>query len=133
MKINVEFNGVVDMVNFARFITDQSSTAEDKKKLADYERMLHNAQNQLERAYARIRGEDADKYDKALLDKGIENLDLTVRAYNCLIAEKVNTIGQLVNMTRNELMAIPNLGSGTLRQILAELNKHGLKLKKDEV
>jgi DNA-directed RNA polymerase alpha subunit len=130
MKINVEFSNIGDMVNFADFVMNQSSYRVDKKKLEDYERMLQTAQLQLDRAYARLRGESEEK-GNPLLDKNISELELTVRGYNCLIAENIKTIGDLVNMTENQVRAIPNLGKGTLGDIKTELAKRGLKLKKE--
>ena len=66
--------------------------------------------------------------NRGLLMDPISKLDLTVRAENCLRADDIETIGQLVSFTRNELYKIPNLGKNSLCEIVEALARHGLKL-----
>ena len=62
----------------------------------------------------------------------IEELDLNVRAYNCLIRAGINTIDELVNYKRTDLFRVRNLGVGTLKHIEQKLALNGLKLKGEE-
>ena len=62
----------------------------------------------------------------------IEDLDLNVRAYNCLKRAGIYTIDKLTSHTRIELFKIRNLGAGTLRHIEQQLANNGFKLKEEE-
>lgn len=63
------------------------------------------------------------------LEMPIEELDLSVRSYHCLIRSGKKTLRDIVEMTESELMGIRNLGMKSLLEIKAKLNEHGLKLK----
>ena len=59
----------------------------------------------------------------------VTDLNLDVRAMNCLEAEGIHTIGDLCNQHTYNLTKIPNLGKITLKNIVKALAEHGLKLK----
>lgn len=59
----------------------------------------------------------------------IENLDLTVRSYNCLKRHGIQTIQELTEKPRSEIEKIRNLGKKSLREINKKLLEYGLKLK----
>ena len=124
MKINVEFTTLGDMVNFADFVMNQSSIKVDKKKLEDYERMLANAQTQLERAYERLKEQRPSPY----LEKSIDDIEWTVRTLNCLNSDNIKTVDQLVKLTDNQLLRIPNFGRKSLKEVRDELAQLNLKL-----
>jgi DNA-directed RNA polymerase subunit alpha len=63
-----------------------------------------------------------------ILLKSIDELDLTVRSANCLKAENIHFIGDLVQRTETELMKTPNLGKKSLTEISEVLAQHGLSL-----
>jgi len=72
-------------------------------------------------------GGDSGQIDPALL-KPIEDLELTVRSTNCLKAEDIHYVGDLVQRTETELMRTPNLGKKSLTEISEVLAEHELKL-----
>ena len=59
----------------------------------------------------------------------IEDLDLTVRSYNCLKREGIHTVGELVARSEADLMDIRNFGSKSIDEVKAKLNELGLSLK----
>jgi DNA-directed RNA polymerase subunit alpha len=62
-------------------------------------------------------------------DKQIEDLDLSVRSYNCLKRAGISTVGELVSKTEEEMMKVRNLGKKSLKEVkdkLAEMNLHFL-------
>src|SRR6059036_769906 len=61
----------------------------------------------------------------------IEELELGVRSYNCLKRVGIETIGDLVVKTENELAAIPNFGKKSVEEVKETLQQHGLKLRGD--
>ncbi len=73
------------------------------------------------------------RYEEAVTGEGldirIEELDLTVRSFNCLKREGINTLGQLVNLTEHQLMNIRNFGQKSVDEVLEKLTERGLHLK----
>jgi DNA-directed RNA polymerase subunit alpha len=59
----------------------------------------------------------------------IEELELGVRSYNCLKRVGIETIGDLVTKTENELAAIPNFGKKSIEEVKETLSAHGLGLR----
>jgi DNA-directed RNA polymerase subunit alpha len=62
----------------------------------------------------------------------IEELELGVRSYNCLKRVGIETIGDLVSKTEQELAAIPNFGKKSIEEVKETLAAHGLYLRGDE-
>ena len=59
----------------------------------------------------------------------IEDLDLTVRSYNCLKREGIHTVGELVARSEADLMDIRNFGSKSIDEVKEKLGEMGLALK----
>jgi DNA-directed RNA polymerase subunit alpha len=72
-----------------------------------------------------------DKKDK-LLEMTIEELDLSVRSYNCLKRAGIHTAQELANRTEEEMMKVRNLGRKSLEEVVAKLDELGLSLRKSE-
>lgn len=66
------------------------------------------------------------------LDMNIDELELSVRSYNCLKRAGINTVAELVNKTPDEMMKVRNLGRKSLEEVLAKLNELGLQLNEGE-
>ena len=66
-------------------------------------------------------------------ERPVEDLELTVRSYNCLKREGVDTIGQLATMTEEELMNIRNLGMKSVDEIRSKLIEYGYALESEGV
>ena len=64
-----------------------------------------------------------------VLQVPIENLDFSVRTYNCLKKEKIDTLGMLVENTEEDLLAIRNFGKRSLNEVIDKLADLELKLK----
>jgi len=74
--------------------------------------------------------EEEVQVDPVLL-RPVDDLELTVRSANCLKAENINNIGDLVRRTEVELLKTPNLGKKSLNEIKEVLAAHGLELGMD--
>src|SRR6187455_993834 len=61
----------------------------------------------------------------------LEELELGVRSYNCLKRVGIETIGDLVTKTENELASIPNFGKKSIEEVKETLAQHGLRLRGD--
>ena len=62
-------------------------------------------------------------------EKKIEELDLSVRSYNCLKRAGINTVGELVQKTEEEMMRVRNLGRKSLKEVIQKLREINLELK----
>lgn len=62
-------------------------------------------------------------------EKKIEELDLSVRSYNCLKRAGINTIGELAQKTEEEMMRVRNLGRKSLKEVMQKLRENGFELK----
>jgi DNA-directed RNA polymerase subunit alpha len=63
----------------------------------------------------------------------IEDLDLTVRSYNCLKREGIHTVGELLSRSEADLMDIRNFGSKSIDEVKAKLQSMGMQLKDSPV
>ena len=64
-----------------------------------------------------------------VLEMSIEELDLSVRSYNCLKRAGINTVEDLANKTEDEMMKVRNLGRKSLEEVLNKMAELGLSLK----
>jgi DNA-directed RNA polymerase subunit alpha len=64
------------------------------------------------------------------LEKKIEELDLSVRSYNCLKRAGIHTVGELTQKTEEEMMRVRNLGRKSLKEVVQKLREIGLDLRR---
>lgn len=69
-----------------------------------------------------------DKGKEKILEMTIEELDLSVRAFNCLKRAAINTVGDLINKSEGDMMKVRNLGKKSLEEVIAKLNALGVNL-----
>lgn len=67
-----------------------------------------------------------------VLEMTIEELDLSVRAFNCLKRAGVNSVGDLINKSPEEMMKVRNLGKKSLEEVMGKLEALGFNLTSDE-
>jgi DNA-directed RNA polymerase subunit alpha len=72
-----------------------------------------------------------EKKDKAL-DMTIEELDLSVRSYNCLKRAGINSVQELCSRTEEEMMKVRNLGRKSLEEVIEKLERLGLDLRQED-
>ncbi len=70
--------------------------------------------------------------ESKLLKKTIEEMDLSVRAYNCLKKANINTVGDLLKYKPQDLLKVRNLGRKTLKEIMDKLSSMDLSLSNDD-
>jgi len=66
------------------------------------------------------------------LETSIDDLDFSVRAYNCLKRANVNTLGDLTEKTELEMMKIRNLGKKSLKEVMDKIKEMGLKFRDED-
>lgn len=77
----------------------------------------------------------ADKEDDPItktLETPIEELDLSVRAYNCLKRAAIHNLSDLTSMSETEMMKIRNLGKKSLKEVIDKIKDMGLKFRDEE-
>lgn len=74
---------------------------------------------------------EEDKKEKAL-EMTIEELDLSVRSYNCLKRAGINTVEELTEKTEDDMMKVRNLGKKSLEEVIQKLEELGFSLKPSE-
>ena len=67
-----------------------------------------------------------------VLEMPIEDLELSVRSFNCLKRSGISTVGDLANKTETDMMKVKNLGKKSLEEVIAKLHDLGLDLAKEE-
>lgn len=81
---------------------------------------------------AEIMIEKEESKKEKVLETTIEELDLSVRSYNCLKRAGINTVQDLTARSENDMMKVRNLGRKSLEEVIAKLETMGLSLSKDE-
>ena len=76
--------------------------------------------------------EKAEDKKTKVLEMTIEELDLSVRSYNCLKRAAINTVDDLIHKTEEDMMKVRNLGRKSLEEVIHKLNELGLKLEEEE-
>ena len=76
--------------------------------------------------------EKEESKKEKVLEMTIEELDLSVRSYNCLKRAGINTVEDLINNSEEDMMKVRNLGRKSLEEVINKLHGLGLALKKEE-
>ena len=81
---------------------------------------------------AEVMVEKEDDEKEKVLEMSIDELELSVRSYNCLKRAGINTVEELTNRTSDDMMKVRNLGRKSLEEVLAKLKELGLQLNPTE-
>ena len=73
-----------------------------------------------------------DDKQQQILKMVIEDVDLSVRSYNCLKRANIHTVEDLTKKTEDDMLKVRNLGRKSLDEVIAKLESYGLSLKKQE-
>ena len=74
---------------------------------------------------------ETDEKEK-VLEMNIDELELSVRSYNCLKRAGINTVGELCNRTSEDMMKVRNLGRKSLEEVIAKLKELNLSFNLSE-
>lgn len=81
---------------------------------------------------AEVMIENNETSKEKVLEMNIDELELSVRSYNCLKRAGISTVEELTNKTQEDMMKVRNLGRKSLEEVLSKLNELGLSLKQSE-
>lgn len=108
-------------------ITPEESISLSAKILTEYLDVFVNLTEEAREAEIMVEKEETQK--EKTLEMTVEELDLSVRSYNCLKRAGINTVQELTNKTEAEMMQVRNLGKKSLEEINDKLEELGLGLK----
>lgn len=73
-----------------------------------------------------------DESQTKFLEMPIEEMDLSVRSYNCLKRANINTVEDLVKKSKSDMLKVRNLGLKSIEEVISKLAEYGLSLRSDE-
>ena len=121
LTLNVWTNGSVK---------PEEAVARAAKIIIDHFEVITNLHN-LTGLESVLADKEEDSVQKTL-ETPIEELDLSVRAYNCLKRDAIHTLQDLTNKTESEMMKIRNLGKKSLKEVMDKVKDMGLKFRDED-
>ena len=100
------------------------------KVLSEHLSLFIDLSETAQKAEVIIEKEDDEK--EKVMEMSIDELELSVRSYNCLKRAGINTVEELTNKTSEDMMKVRNLGRKSLEEVLAKLKELGLQLRPSE-
>jgi DNA-directed RNA polymerase subunit alpha len=111
-------------------ITPEESVSIGAKIMQEHLKLFIDLTDSMDSVEIMVEKEE-DQRDK-VLTMTIEELDLSVRSYNCLKRAGIDNVEDLINKTEDEMMKVRNLGRKSLDEVLGKLHEMGLALKPHE-
>ena len=111
-------------------LTPDESVSLAAKVLCEHLNLFVDLSENAKTAEVMVEKEDDEK--EKVLEMSIDELELSVRSYNCLKRAGINTVEELTNKTSEDMMKVGNLGRKSLEEVLAKLSELGLSLSSGE-
>lgn len=139
VKYDVENTRVGNITDFDKLTievhTDGTLTAKDAisygaKILNDHLNLFVELSDETKNVETMV--ESVATVKEKVLEMTIEELDMSVRSFNCLKRAGIDTVEDLVNRTEEDMIRVRNLGKKSLEEVIAKLHSLGLELKREE-
>ncbi|MDD6175375.1 MAG: DNA-directed RNA polymerase subunit alpha [Firmicutes bacterium] len=111
-------------------ITPQEAVSLAAKILTEHLNLFVDLSDKGSNAEIMVEKDNKDK--EKVLEMTIEELDLSVRSFNCLKRAGINTVEDLINKSEDDMMKVRNLGRKSLEEVIQKLNNLGFDLRKEE-
>lgn len=121
LTLDVWTNGVINA---------QEAVSLSAKVLTEHLNLFVNLSDKASSAEVMV--EKDDKGKEKILEMTIEDLDLSVRSFNCLKRAGINTVEDLINKSEEDMMKVRNLGRKSLEEVIQKLNSLGFSLQKED-
>lgn len=121
LTLDVWTNGVIDV---------QEAVSLAARVLTDHLNLFVDLSDKGKSTEIMIEKDEGDK--EKVLEMTIEELDLSVRSFNCLKRAGINTVEDLINKSEDDMMKVRNLGRKSLEEVVWKLASLGLSLRNDD-
>ncbi|MBQ3183149.1 MAG: DNA-directed RNA polymerase subunit alpha [Clostridia bacterium] len=121
LTLNVETNGT---------ISAKEAVSLGAKILNEHLNLFVDLSDEAKKAEIMVERPETQK--EKVLEMVIEELDMSVRSFNCLKRAGINTVEDLTNRTEEDMIKVRNLGKKSLEEVIQKLHSLGLDLKRDE-
>ena len=121
LTLDVWTNGVINA---------QEAVSLAAKVLTEHLNLFVNLSDKASSAEVMVEKDDNGK--EKILEMTIEDLDLSVRSFNCLKRAGINTVEDLINKSEEDIMKVRNLGRKSLEEVIQKLNSLGFSLQKED-
>ncbi|MBE6580837.1 MAG: DNA-directed RNA polymerase subunit alpha [Ruminococcaceae bacterium] len=111
-------------------VTAKEAISLGAKILNEHLNLFVNLTDEAKKAEIMVEREETIK--EKVLEMTIEELDMSVRSFNCLKRAGIDTVEDLTNRTEEDMIKVRNLGKKSLEEVIQKLHSLGLTLKKDE-
>ncbi len=111
-------------------ISAKSAISLAAKVLNEHLKLFIDMSDEAKKAEVMVEREEVKK--EKVLEMTIEELDLSIRSFNCLKRANIDTVEDLIERTEDDMMKIRNLGRKSLEEVIQKLASLNLSLKKDE-
>ena len=111
-------------------ITAKEAISLGAKILNEHLNLFVNLTDEAKKAEIMVEREETIK--EKVLEMTIEELDMSVRSFNCLKRAGIDTVEDLINRTEEDMIKVRNLGKKSLEEVIQKLHSLGLELKKEE-
>ncbi len=122
VNLTVENTRVGQITDYDKLTLDVSTNGTLAPHLNSFIDLSENAKT------AEVMVEKEDNEKEKVLEMNIDELELSVRSYNCLKRAGINTVEELTNRTSEDMMKVRNLGRKSLEEVLSKLKELGLSL-----
>lgn len=126
---NADYDKLIIEIYTNGSIEPQEAIALSAKILMEHLEVFVELNDRAKMAEFMIESEEDSK--NKILEMSIEDLDLSVRSYNCLKRAGINTVQELANQTEEDMMKVRNLGRKSLKEVKDKLNELGLSLRRN--
>ena len=139
VNLNIENTRVGQITDYDKLILDvlTNGTLEPDEALSLAAKVLSEHLNSFidlseSARTAEVMVEKEDDEKEKVLEMSIDELELSVRSYNCLKRANINTVEELTNKTAEDMMKVRNLGKKSLEEVNAKLDELGLSLREND-
>lgn len=113
-------------------INAQNAVSVSAKVLVEHLNLFDALRDDESSVNVQVLVDQSDVDSTKLLDMTIEELDLSVRSFNCLKRAGINTVQDLVNKSESDMMKVRNLGRKSLEEVIFKLQSLGYRLREDD-
>ena len=127
---NMDYDKLKLEVETNKTVTAKHVTSLAAKIIQDHTKLFVELIENMEKTEILKQNEEDGK--AKILETSIEDMEFSVRSFNCLKRANINTLGDLVQKTKDEICKVRNMGAKSIEEVINKLQERGLSLRTDE-